>query len=103
MWIDGRLQVVHRVLYEFLNGPIPHGMESDHLCRHRWCVNPSHIEAVTKRENIIRGMSPSGINARKTTCQKGHAYMPKVSNPNHRTCPICRPSNDVAKSAEGAL
>ena len=45
---------VHRVAYELVIGNIPDGLEIDHLCRVRNCVNPDHLEAVTHRENILR-------------------------------------------------
>src|SRR6266496_2265386 len=45
----------HRFAYELLIGPIPDGLQIDHLCRVRHCVNPAHLEPVTQRENILRG------------------------------------------------
>jgi len=50
-----RLVLAHRFLYEQMVGPIPEGMEIDHLCRNRNCVNPGHLEPVTRRVNAIRG------------------------------------------------
>lgn len=45
----------HRISYMLIKGPIAAGMVIDHLCRNRWCVNPSHLEAVTNHVNILRG------------------------------------------------
>jgi hypothetical protein len=53
-------------------GPIPLGKEPDHLCRVRRCCNPDHMELVTSRENVLRGVSPAANNARKTHCNRGH-------------------------------
>lgn len=64
----------HRFAYERFVGPIPSGLQIDHLCRNRTCVNPSHLEPVTAKENLRRGMGFSGRNARKTHCPKGHPY-----------------------------
>lgn len=52
---DGRVLKAHRVYYERHKGPIPDGLQIDHLCRNRRCVNPAHLEAVTKTENLRRG------------------------------------------------
>ena len=60
----------HRWSYEYHVGPIPAGMEIDHLCRNRLCVNPEHLEPVTSQENISR----SHGNGRKTHCPSGHPY-----------------------------
>lgn len=68
----GNNQYAHRVSYERFKGPIPDGMQVDHLCRVRHCVNPDHLEAVTQRENALRGVSFSAQNARKTHCDRGH-------------------------------
>lgn len=64
----------HRQVYWDEIGPIPDGLTIDHLCRNRSCVNPDHLEPVTMRENTMRGMGFSAVNARKTHCPKGHPY-----------------------------
>src|SRR5512146_1380800 len=61
---------VHRLLYTWRIGPIPDGLELDHLCRNTRCVRPSHLEAVTHRENMRRGRGWAGENARKTACSR---------------------------------
>ncbi len=67
----------HRWYYEQAHGPIPAGLVIDHLCRNRACVNPAHMEPVTNRENILRGVSPHALNARKTHCKRDHEYTPE--------------------------
>lgn len=73
-WLDGRHVLAHRVSYEWLVGPIPDGLQIDHLCRVRHCVNPAHLEPVTQRENLLRGETILAANAAKTHCPSGHAY-----------------------------
>jgi hypothetical protein len=70
----GRSYLAHRMMYEMLVGPIPRGLQIDHLCRIARCVNPEHLEAVTARVNTFRSESPSRYNAVKTECPRGHAY-----------------------------
>jgi hypothetical protein len=68
-----RTELVHRVSYELLVGPIPDGLVIDHLCRVTACVNPAHLEAVTQAENVRRGRSGDHLVAR-THCPQGHPY-----------------------------
>jgi HNH endonuclease len=70
--MDGRQQGAHRVAYVLFRGPIPDGLTIDHLCRVPGCVNPDHLEAVTMRENTLRGVSKVAQQARKTHCLRGH-------------------------------
>jgi len=70
----GRPVYAHRFAYEVVVGEIPDGLELDHLCRVPGCVRPDHLEAVPHRVNILRGIAPSAINARKATCVHGHPF-----------------------------
>ena len=82
----------HRVSYEMLVGPVPEGRELDHLCRNPPCVNPSHLEAVTHRENVRRGVSAAAQHARATHCPQGHAYdeANTMRSVEGRHCRACR-------------
>ena len=92
--IHNQMKMAHRVSYEMMLGTIPDGMELDHLCRNRGCVNPHHVEPVTHAENVLRGDSPQAINTRKTHCPKGHPlegsnleqYAVKIGLRRCRTC-----------------
>ncbi len=64
----------HKWSYEYYKGPVPKGLQIDHLCRVRHCVNPDHLEAVPARTNVLRSNSPAARNAQKTHCPKGHPY-----------------------------
>lgn len=70
--LSGRVQYVHRVLYESFIGPIEADLQLDHLCRVPLCVNPWHMESVTGDENNRRSNSATAQNARKTECLRGH-------------------------------
>jgi hypothetical protein len=64
----------HRWVYAATFGPIPAGLDIDHLCRVRHCVNPAHLEAVTERENVLRGGMPNAGLSKRTHCGRGHAF-----------------------------
>ncbi len=72
--IDGRPVYAHRFSYIRTYGAIPDGLQLDHLCRTRHCVNPAHLEAVTCRENLLRGETLAAKHAAATHCPHGHAY-----------------------------
>ncbi|MEW2498389.1 HNH endonuclease signature motif containing protein [Streptomyces nodosus] len=100
-YLAGRQVLVHRVGYTLANGPIPDGLDVDHVkangCRHRDCSAPAHLEAVTPLENHRRG--EAGVNMRsKTHCPQGHAYSGEnlYINPSSgaRQCRICQREAD---------
>lgn len=68
---DGQAKA-HRRMFEMAKGPIPRGLDLDHLCRNPPCVNPDHLEPVTHKVNMLRGINPPAMNKRKTHCPKGH-------------------------------
>lgn len=86
----------HRVSYELARGAIPDGLDLDHLCRVLRCVNPDHLEPVTRRENILRGEAPAALNARKRLCIKGHLFTDATWPNGSRRCLICDPRMDMA-------
>lgn len=89
-WDGGRI-LAHRLSYQSLAGAIADVLTIDHLCRVRCCVNPSHLEAVTHRENVLRGTSPTATNAAQTHCSYGHEFT--IENTylrgGRRICRVC--------------
>jgi hypothetical protein len=73
----GCLRRSHRLAYEWLVGEIPEGLQLDHLCRNTACVNPTHLEPVTSKENTRRGLRPRLPNRAVTHCPQGHEYSPE--------------------------
>ena len=95
-FVDGKSLFAHRFAYEHYVGPIPEGLELDHLCRNTACVNPAHLEPVTHAENIRRGDVALGIRSAKSHCKNGHEFTPENTVPRlrngavHRRCRKCR-------------
>ena len=94
--IGGRHVKAHRWAYERFCCEVPAGLELDHLCRNKSCVNPDHLEAVTHSVNIARSDSPAkgrAFNLAKTHCPAGHPYSGDnlYVRPNGvRECRICK-------------
>src|SRR5688572_9172085 len=71
--VDGVLRYAHSYSYEIHVGPIPEGLEIDHLCRIKMCVKPECLEATAKITNTMRGDGPAAKNRRKSHCARaGH-------------------------------
>lgn len=86
---QGKQRYAHRVMYVLHVGPIPDGLELDHLCQRPACIRPTHLEAVTHAINVQRGRA-SGL---RTHCQRGHEYGVAnfvVDRRGNRWCSICR-------------
>lgn len=81
----------HRFAYEAFVGPVPEGLDLDHLCRNTSCVRPDHLEPVSHRENLLRGETIAACHAVRTSCGRGHEYPGIVSRrgDGSRICKVC--------------
>lgn len=79
----GGSTLVHRIVWEEANGPIPAGLTIDHLCKRKNCVNVLHMEVVTNAENVRRS-HPRPATLARTTCSKGHPFAHTVLNKGYR-------------------
>lgn len=96
----------HRVAWHLAGYLLVPGMELDHLCRNSGCLRVTHLEQVTKLENMLRGNGWSGRNSRKAMCPKGHQYGAgnTIANPQgHRKCRRCSNDKTDRWAAERAL
>jgi hypothetical protein len=85
--------MAHRWSFEFFIGSIPEGLQLDHLCRNRRCVNPWHLEPVSVQENLLRGETLAAENAAKTSCDHGHPFDSAntyITPDGRRQCRQCR-------------
>ena len=71
---NGKTIRAHRFAYQICKGAIPKGLQIDHLCRNRICVNPDHLEVVVRRINILQGVGPTALHYNQDTCIHGHTF-----------------------------
>ncbi len=88
--VDRRLRQAHRVAFAAIRCGIPDGLVLDHLCRQHCCVNPDHLEPVTNRENIARGVSFASVNTAKRACPLGHPFDHENTRLNRGGARVCR-------------
>ncbi len=113
LYAGSRSVYAHRYAHELVVGPIPEGLQIDHLCRIRRCVNPAHMEPVTQAENIRRGAGyGNGLwkqgnhhMSRRSHCKAGHLFDAENTHqpdPNgRRYCRACRRAKERADRKAG--
>lgn len=100
--IKGKLHRAHREVYRLLVGEIPDGLTLDHLCRNTLCVNPQHLEPVTRQVNSKR----QAVALHRSECLRGHLYTPEntyVNKRGCRSCKTCRAAAIIKHRAKNAV
>lgn len=86
---NGKSWLAHRAAYTLAVGTIPDGMELDHLCRNRACINPDHLEPVTHKQNMERADFSQRVPVRKPHCKRGHPWSGVRKN-GRNVCHTCK-------------
>jgi len=90
MSLNHQAFLVHRISYELFKGSIPKGLTVDHLCKNKACQNVDHMEAISNKDNILRGNNTAARNSRKTHCIRGHEFTPENIYKQHGNMRMCR-------------
>jgi len=110
-WLNGHTRLAHRVAYQLWVGPIPQGLHLDHICHngsscpggdscaHRRCVNPQHLEPVTREANVLRGHGITAKNLVKTHCPANHPLTPENTYVyrGKRSCRRCHALREIVR------
>lgn len=89
--VDCKIKLAHNISLILAGIEINYNLVRDHICKNTSCVNPSHIEQVTSKENTLRGSGPSAINARMKCCKYGHKFsIVRRKQSIRRMCKVCK-------------
>jgi hypothetical protein len=100
-WLNGQMRSAHRLSFVAARGEVTEALDLDHLCHNRACVNPAHLEPVTRMTNVRRGLVPN-----VTHCGNGHEWTAdnvyRRSNGSLR-CKPCHRTHEATRKARQAV
>lgn len=91
--VDNRCKLAHRISWNVFKGAIPNGLQIDHLCRNRKCVNPDHLRVTTRKDNILCSNGITARQVRQTHCKRGHEFTKEntyIDTKEGRNCIECK-------------